>query len=90
MEQFQKGENEEGHRDGDFIPIRAQAARKDGDAQRRLHPAVDGDGEERGGREEGGRALGRAKGARLARLEIALGLLALAVIAPVEIFNLSR
>lgn len=35
-------------------------------------------------------ALGRAKGARLARLEIALGLLALAAIAPVEIFNLSR
>ena len=35
-------------------------------------------------------ALGRAKGARLARLEVALGLLALAVIAPVEIFNLSR
>lgn len=35
-------------------------------------------------------ALGRARGARLARLEVALGLLALAVIAPVEIFNLSR
>ena len=35
-------------------------------------------------------ALGRARGARLARLEVALGLLALAVIAPVELFNISR
>ena len=59
MEQFQKGEDEEGDRDGCFVPPQAQAADKGAHAQRRLHQAVDGDGGERFRRKQVRRAHGR-------------------------------
>ena len=59
MEQFQKGEDEEGDRDGCFVPPQAQAADKGAHAQHRLHQAVDGDGGERLRRKQVRRAHGR-------------------------------